>query len=156
MGARQAIPEGAVEQLSQWLRGAPSKAEYQRIQCVWLRAALALSAPQIATALGWTASHVRHVQAAYWRQGEAALRDKPKGGRHHAHLSAADERALLAPFLAQAEAGHVATLGPGLPSRCRAPGPRRGQLGGLPRAAPPRLASGRAPADAPEGGPRRA
>ena len=112
MGARQAMPAGTVEQLSQWLRGATSKAEYQRIQCVWLRAALALPAPQIATALGWTPSHVRHVQAAYLRQGEAALRDKLKGGRHNAHLSADEERDLLAPFLAQAEAGHVATIAP--------------------------------------------
>ena len=112
MGARQAMPVGAAKRLGQLLRAARSKAEYQRIQCIWLRAALALPAPQVAVALGWTASPVRHVQAAYWQQGEAALRDKPQGGRHNAYLSADDKRALLAPFLAQAKAGHVATIAP--------------------------------------------
>ena len=35
------------------LKEAKSKADYQRIQCVWRRAALGLRAAQIAMALGW-------------------------------------------------------------------------------------------------------
>jgi len=46
------FPEGSVERLAQALRGAQSKVEFQRVQCVWLRAALGLNANQVAQALG--------------------------------------------------------------------------------------------------------
>jgi hypothetical protein len=59
MGALQSFPEGAVERLAPLLEQAQTKAEYQRIQAVWLRATLGLSAPQIAQALGWQAPSVR-------------------------------------------------------------------------------------------------
>jgi hypothetical protein len=52
MGTPQPLPEGTAERLAAMLKGAKNKAEYQRIQCVWLRAALGLPASQIATALG--------------------------------------------------------------------------------------------------------
>ena len=81
MGTLESMPEGAIERLTPLLQGARSKAEYQRVQCVWLRATLGLSSSQIAQALGWQASSVRHVQARYLREGEDTLRDKPHGGR---------------------------------------------------------------------------
>jgi transposase len=112
MATRQLIPEGAAAELAPMLKQAQSSAEFQRIQCVWLRAVLGLSAPQIAQALGWQADHVRHVQAAYWRQGAEALRDKPRGGRHHAHLTRAQEQELLAPFLTLAPEGGVLVIAP--------------------------------------------
>jgi transposase len=77
-----------------------------------MRAALALSAAQIATALGWQASSVRHVQADYLRHGEAALASKPKGGRHRQNLTIEQEKELLLPFLPQAEAGGVLVVAP--------------------------------------------
>jgi hypothetical protein len=43
MGALQPLPEGTIERLAPLLKEAHSKAEYQRIQCVWLRAQLQLS-----------------------------------------------------------------------------------------------------------------
>jgi hypothetical protein len=86
MGVSQPMPEGAVERLAPMLKEAHSKAEYQRVPCVWLCATLGLSSQQIAAALGWQASSVRHVPARYWRGGEDTLRDKPYGGRYHAHL----------------------------------------------------------------------
>ncbi len=55
------LPEGAAERLATLLKEAKSKAEYQRIQCVWLRAALGLRATQIAAALGWQVGSVRQV-----------------------------------------------------------------------------------------------
>jgi transposase len=112
MGARQPMPEGAAAELAPMLKQAQSSAEFQRLQCVWLRAALDLSAPQIAQALGWQADHVRHVQAAYLRQGTEALRDKPQGGRRHAHLTRAQEQELLAPFLRLAQEGGVLVIAP--------------------------------------------
>ena len=65
------LPDGAAERLAAMLKEAKSKADYQRIQCVWLRAALGLGAAQIAVALGWQVGSVRQVHSDYLRQGEA-------------------------------------------------------------------------------------
>ena len=51
MRTPQPLPDGAAERLAAMLNEAKSKADYQRIQCVWLRAALGLRAAQIAAAL---------------------------------------------------------------------------------------------------------
>jgi transposase len=48
----------------------------------------------------------------YRRHGEAVLLGKPKGGRRHQNLTPAQEQQLLAPFLAQAEAGGVLVVAP--------------------------------------------
>lgn len=112
MSGLQPFPEGAVERLAPLLQQAQTKAEYQRIQGVWLRAALGLSAPQIAQALGWQPQSVRQLHSDYRQHGEAVLKDKPKGGRHHANLTREQEQELLAPFLAQAEAGGVLVVAP--------------------------------------------
>jgi transposase len=112
MRTPQSLPDGTAERLAVLLLQAKSKAEYQRIQCVWMRAALALSAAQIATALGWQAGSVRQVQSGYLRRGEVALRSKPKGGRHRQNLTIEQEQELLAPFLEQAEAGGVLVVAP--------------------------------------------
>jgi transposase len=112
MGALQSLPEGAVERLAPLLQQAKTKAEYQRLQAVWLRASLGLSAPQIAQALGWQAQSVRQLHSDYLRHGEAILTGKPKGGRRHENLTAEQEQQLLAPFLAQAQAGGVLVVAP--------------------------------------------
>src|SRR3954454_4520823 len=112
MGALRPLPEGAAERLAPMLKEARSKAEYQRIQCVSLRATLGLSSQQVAEALGWQASSVRHVQARYFEKGEEALRDQPPGGRYHAPLTAEEEQKLLAPFLEKAHAGEIVVAAP--------------------------------------------
>src|SRR5918911_4385987 len=112
MGVRQPLPEGAVERLAPLLKEAHSPAEYQRVQCIWLRATLGRNSNQIAQALGWQASSVRHVQAGYLRSGEETLRDQPQGGRHHAHLTREEEQELLAPFLEKAEQGEMVIAAP--------------------------------------------
>src|SRR4051795_9995870 len=106
------LPTGAAERLAAMLKEAKSRAEYQRIQCVWLRAALGLGAAQIATALGWQVGSVRQVHSDYLRQGEAVLRSKPSGGRHRQNLTIEQEKELLFPFLEQAEAGGVLVVAP--------------------------------------------
>ena len=112
MGALQPMPEGAAERLALLLHQARSKAEYQRIQCVWLRAKLQLSSTQIAQALGWQASSVRHVQARYLQNGEPALRDQPRQGGRRALLTAEQEQALLAPFIEQSKQGELVVATP--------------------------------------------
>jgi transposase len=112
MGTRQPMPEGTVEDLAPLLKAARSKAEYQRVQCVWLRATLGLNSQQIADALGWQASSVRHVQARYFHKGADCLREQPHGGRYHAHLTREEEEQLLAPFLARAKQGEIVIAAP--------------------------------------------
>jgi transposase len=112
MSAFQPFPEGSVERLAPLLQQAKTKAEYQRIQGVWLRAALGLSALQIAQALGWQPQSVRQLHSDYRRHGEAVLLGKPKGGRRHQNLTLAQEQQLLAPFLAQAQEGGVLVVAP--------------------------------------------
>jgi transposase len=112
MRTPQPLPEGTAERLAALLKEAKDKAEYQRIQCVWLRAALGLRAAQIATALGWQVGSVRQVHSDYLRQGEAVLRSKPAGGRHRQNLTIEQEKELLLPFLEQAEAGGVLVMAP--------------------------------------------
>src|SRR3954463_3349543 len=112
MRTPQPLPDGAAERLAAMLKQANRKADYQRIQCVWLRAALGLRAAQIAIALGWQVGSVRQVHSDYLRQGEAALRSKPLGGRHRQNLTIEQEKELLFPFLEQAETGGVLVVAP--------------------------------------------
>src|SRR4051812_50202974 len=81
MRTPQPLPDGAAERLAAMLKQANRKADYQRIQCVWLRAALGLRAAQIAIALGWQVGSVRQGHSHYLRQGEGPPRGKPLGGR---------------------------------------------------------------------------
>jgi transposase len=104
------LPAGATERWAVLLKEAQTKAEYQRVQCLWLRAALGLSAAEIAHALGWQVSSVRQLHSRYLRQGEAILQSKPHACRPHQNLMLAQEQELLASFFEQAPAGQVPTV----------------------------------------------
>ena len=112
MRTPQPLPDGAAERLAAMLKEAKRKADYQRIQCVWLRAALGLGAAQIAMALGWQVGSVRQVHSDYLRHGESVLQGKPSGGRHRQNLTREQEKELLTPFLEQAAAGGVLVVAP--------------------------------------------
>jgi transposase len=90
---------------------ASSHAEQERILCVWLRASLGLSCPQMATVLGWHPGSVRPLQARLVRAGIGVLEQPGRGGRHRAHLSRAEEEALLADFCFAAGQGGVVESG---------------------------------------------
>lgn len=101
------LPEGALESLAMGLKQAKTKAEFQSVQCLWLRASLRLSADQVATAIGWHPNSVRKLQARYFKEGEAALKRGGKGGRYYQNLTRAEEQQLLQGFLAQSERGGI-------------------------------------------------
>jgi transposase len=101
------LPEGAFERLAQELKQAKTKAEFQSVQCLWLRASLKLSADQVALAIDWHPNSVRKLQARYFKEGEAALRRGGRGGRYFQNLTLEEERQLLEDFLAQAEKGGI-------------------------------------------------
>ena len=112
MARPRPIDEVAQARLAELLKQARRKSDFQRVQCVWLRAALGLDPETISRALGWYPVHVRRVQAQYLREGEAALAVTRRGGRRHQNLTLAEEQALLRPFLQAAEHGGVLVVSP--------------------------------------------
>lgn len=105
MRPAQRFPKGASRRLARALQQARSKAEFQRIQCLWLRVSLRLTADQVATAIGWQPTSVRRLQAQYLREGEAVLRAVGRGGRRHQNLTVEQEQQLLAAFRTSAGQG---------------------------------------------------
>ena len=65
-------------------------------------------AQDIASRLGVSVFTVRDLIEAYNRYGPDALETTGKGRRQHAYLSVDEERTLLAPFLEESQAGHIA------------------------------------------------
>lgn len=97
--------KATISALAERLKRAGSHAEYQRIQCVLIRATLGSTAAEIAQLLGWSTATVHVIHSRWAKEGEALFDLRGRGGRHHQHLSAQGEADLLAPFAAQAQAG---------------------------------------------------
>ena len=94
-----------VRRLADRLKQADSHAQYQRIQCVLIRATLGSSAAQIAQLLGWSTATVHVMHSRWAKEGESIFDVKRRGGRRHQHLTPEQEKELLAPFVQRAEAG---------------------------------------------------
>lgn len=101
------ISRAVKDSLGRLLKESKSKWEFQRVQCVWMRAELGLGAEDIAKAVGWNPGYVRQVQARFLREGETSLKIVGRGGRYHENLSIEQEEKLLEPFLPGAQRGQV-------------------------------------------------
>ena len=99
-----------VARLAERLKRASSHSEYQRIQCVLIRATLGSSAAEIAQLLGWSTATVHVMHSRWAREGEAIFDVRPRGGRRHHYLSPEQETELLSPFVARAKAGGMLTV----------------------------------------------
>ena len=99
------FPQESLEKVQQLLKKAKTKAEFQRILCVWIRLKTNLSASDIAAIVGWCVSSVRRVHALYYRHGEEIFKSAGRGGRHRENLSREDEKELLIKFLDKAKDG---------------------------------------------------
>jgi len=102
--------KATINRLAERLKRAQSHAEYQRIQCVLIRATLGSTAAEIAQLLGWSAARVHVMHSRWAKEGDALFELKGRGGRHRQHLSPEQEQALLAPFVERAQAGGVLTV----------------------------------------------
>jgi transposase len=105
--------KATIAALADRLKRANSHAEYQRIQCVLIRATLGSTAAEIAQLLGWSTATVHVIHSRWAKEGEALFDLRGRGGRRHQHLNAEQEAQLLAPFAAQAQAGgllHVSEI----------------------------------------------
>lgn len=99
-----------VARLAERLKQAGSHSEYQRIQCVLIRATLGSSAAQIAELLGWSTATVHVLHSRWSKEGDAIFDVRQRGGRHRQHLSPEQEEQLLAPFVERAAAGGMLTV----------------------------------------------
>ena len=93
-----------VARLAERLKRASSQSEYQRIQCVLIRATLGSSASEIAQLLGWSTATVHVMHSRWAKEGEAIFDLRGRGGRRHQHLTPEQEQELLAPFVQRAQA----------------------------------------------------
>lgn len=97
--------KATVARLAERLKRAGSHAEYQRVQCVLIRATLGSSAAEIAQLLGWATATVHVMHSRWAKEGDAIFEVRRRGGRRNNYLSVEEERKLLAPFVERAEAG---------------------------------------------------
>jgi transposase len=102
--------KATVERLAERLKKAASHSEYQRIQCVLIRATLGSSATEIARLLGWSTATVHVLHSRWAKEGEAIFDVRRRGGRHHQHLTPEQEAQLLAPFVERAQAGGMLSV----------------------------------------------
>ena len=89
------------------LKRATTIAEFQRVQCVLMRATLDCTAGEIAQVLGWAVATVHITHSRWTGQGQALFDLKGKGGRNNCNLTEAEEAEVLAPFIERAPAGGV-------------------------------------------------
>lgn len=94
-----------VARLADRLKRAASRSEYQRIQCVLIRATLGSTAAEIARLLGWSTATVHVLHSRWAREGDAVFDVRARGGRHHQYLTPEQEAEVLAPFVERANAG---------------------------------------------------
>jgi transposase len=111
IATQKPLSKGAIERVGALLGRTRTKADFRRVQCVWLRAKLGLSNDEIAVALGWSPNTVRAWHSPFLRHGEGILVGVGRGGRQHAYLAPDEEEAFLEGFLEQAERGGILVVG---------------------------------------------
>ena len=99
-----------IDALADRLKKAKGRPEYQRIQCVLIRATLGSTAFEIARLLGWSTTTVHVIHSRWAKEGDAIFELKNKGGRRNQYMSADEEARFLRPFLAKAEAGGLLSV----------------------------------------------
>jgi transposase len=112
----QPLPGGARKELTRLLQTVDSQADYRRVLCLWLRAALGLPAAAVTLALGWRTSSVYNLPSRYQHAGAGALFGTGRGGRRRAWFSPEQEQRLLDSFTATAGQGGRVEAG----AMCRA------------------------------------
>lgn len=102
--------EPTVQRLADRLKQAGGHSEYQRIQCVLIRATLGSSAAEVAQLLGWSTATVHVLHSRWPMEGEAIFDVRARGGRLHQYLTPEQEQELLAPFVERAPTGGMLTV----------------------------------------------
>ena len=95
-----------------WMKRAKTKRDMQRVQCVGFHLLQQLSSADIARVVCMSPVTVRRVWIAFAERGEEALFNEKRGGRHHEHLQADEEKTFLRPFIKKAHAGGFINIKP--------------------------------------------
>ena len=107
MRPQRPISEEATNTLKEFLKKTKSKADFQRVQCMWLRAAFSMSSDQVALAVGLSSATVKKLWSQYFSVGEEALIGRGRGGRRRANLSLEEEKKMLSQFFTKAKSGEI-------------------------------------------------
>jgi transposase len=107
MRPQRPIREQAKESLKALLKKTKTKADFQRVQSVWLRAVFAMSSDQVALAIGLRPATVKKLWSQYFSGGEKVLIGQRRGGRRRANLSVEEEEQVLTHFFDKAKDGEV-------------------------------------------------
>lgn len=107
MRTPKAVSERQQESLRKLLGQVKTKADFQRVQCLWLRADLHMNSTDTARAVGWSQSTVKIIQSRYFQEGEKVLLGKGRGGKRYSNLTSKQEEDLLDSFLKKAKSGGV-------------------------------------------------
>lgn len=107
MRPQRPISEKAKESLGELLKETKTKSDFRRVQCIWLRAAFAMSSDEVALAVGFSPATVKKLWSQYFSGGEEVLIGQGRGGRRRANLSLEEEQKLLVHFFDKAESGEV-------------------------------------------------
>jgi transposase len=107
MRPQRSISEEKQITLKRLLKETKTKADFQRVQCLWLRASMGLSSNQVADAVGLRSGTVKIIQSKYFKEGEAALLGVGRGGRRNENMSFEEEVKLLSSFTEKATKGGV-------------------------------------------------
>jgi len=107
MRPQRPISEKAKESLEELLKETRTKSDFRRVQCIWLRAAFAMSSDEVALAVGFSPATVKKLWSQYFSGGEEVLIGQGRGGRRRANLSLEEEQKLLVDFFDKAESGEV-------------------------------------------------
>ena len=107
MRPQRPISEHAKRSLKELLNKTKAKADFQRVQCIWLRATLGMPSDQVALAVGLSPATVKKLWSQYFSGGEEILIGRGRGGRRRANLSLEEEETILAHFFEKAKNGGV-------------------------------------------------
>jgi hypothetical protein len=107
MRPQRPINEEEKESLNELLRRTKTKADYQRVQCIWLRAVFGMSSDQVGLAVGFSPSTVKKLWSQYFSEGQEVLIGQGRGGRRRANLGLEAEEKLLVDFFDKAKRGEV-------------------------------------------------
>ena len=105
MRPQRPITKEAKVSLEKLLNKTKVKSDFQRVQCVWLRAELGMDSATVGRAIGWAPGTVKKVWSQYFSEGESALIGIGRGGRRRNNLSEDEEQRVLGPFFKKAASG---------------------------------------------------
>jgi transposase len=91
--------------LGNLLKSTRKRADFQRVQCVYLRMEMNMDADTVAKITQLKPGTVRKIWSAYQREGTSVLFEKNRGGRRNYHMSKDEEMLFLEPFFKKSAQG---------------------------------------------------